>query len=95
MVDRVRRAADSRDADDDVHVARLAPDLAPVFELHAGQDEALVVRHHVRHERRAALLQELVVDGLVDVAELVQIAPAERDADADLARSGRRHAARL
>ena len=63
--------------------------LTVIVEVHMGEDEAAVsvVAADARWTSSAiiaiaALLEQLVVDGLVQVAEHVHVAPAELDADA-------------
>jgi hypothetical protein len=58
----------------------VAPDLVAVVELDPSEDEReALVGLEPREQRRAALLEELVVDGLVEVAEHVEVAPADGD----------------
>ena len=62
--------------------------LGPVVEVDLGEDVAAVgmfvarAPHDLGHQRDPALLEQLVVDRLVEVAEQVDVAPAELDADA-------------
>ena len=67
-------------------------DLGAVVELDVHEHERERVLLEAGEQGAAALLEQLVVDGLVDVAEQVQVAPADRDPDPALA--GFRHGAR-
>ena len=73
--------ADPLDAHDDLDVLVVVAHLAAVVELDAHQHEREPGRVAQRREQRAApLLQQLVVDGLVEVPEHVHVAPAQADA---------------
>jgi hypothetical protein len=64
-----------------------------MVEIDVGDDESAVnvtipgAPHDLGHQRHPALLQELVVDGLIQVAEQVDVAPAQLDTDGLLARA--------
>src|SRR5215216_3680785 len=94
LLDRHALAADAADPRDDLDPLVVAADLVAVVDLDAHEHERERVLLKPREQRAAALLEQLVVDGLIDVSEQVQVAPADGDADPDPGFAGLRHEAR-
>ena len=73
-------------ADDHIDLAVFLADLRPVVEVDMSEDVAAVrvvgpdAADQLGEERDAALLEQLVVHRLVEVAEHVHVAPAQLDA---------------
>ena len=86
------RAPDRLDSQHDRDRAVVAADLVAVVELDAREheEEAGLDDAEALEQRATALLEQLVVDGLVEVAEEVEVAPAQLDLDADLLSGHRR-----
>jgi hypothetical protein len=83
--DRHALTADALDRRHHLDLAVAGADLVEVVELHAGEDEREAqIAAQRGDQRRAPLLQQLVVDRLVEVAEHVHVAPPQADPDPGL-----------
>ena len=93
------RFADAQHPRGDLHLPVVPADLVVVVEIDVAHDEPAVdaleadTAHELGDQPGAGLLQQLVVDGLVEVPEEVDVAPAQRQPDIVAQRLG--HGARV